>query len=571
MAQFPKWTVGLIALATLLGGAAGPKSSDGTVTFREADPKQTGVTWVHDNAKSPEHYLPETEPPGVAIFDYNNDGKMDLLFVNTGDSVFFHPKTPHHHALYRNNGDGTFTDVTEKAGITADLFAMGVAIGDYDGDGYQDIFITGYEKCVLYHNNGDGTFTDVTAASGIHPPGWSSSAVWFDYNNDGKLDLYVSRFADYSSLKTCGQAESYGGKMDNAATQQRFYCAPRIFPPTSSHLYRNDGGGKFTDVSEETGISKLQGKGWGAVVTDINNDGYMDIFQANDMVANFLLVNRGGKRFEDIGLAAGVGYSMDGVPRSGMGVDATDLLGDGWQDLFVANIDQEIFAMYMNNHDETFNDEAWKTGIGPATRMLSGWGLKFFDYDNDGLMDLILSNGHPDDLIDERGRNVTYREPMVLFHNEGNGKMRNVSDQSDPVFQKRISARGLAVGDLNNDGYPDVVVGVNGGAPLLLYNSAESRNNWLGLNLVGTTANPAAIGSIIKWSAGGKVHQRLKNAGGSFMSSYDPREILGLGKAAKVDWLEVHWARPSRRVDRFTDLPVNRYVTIVEGKGITNP
>jgi enediyne biosynthesis protein E4 len=558
-------------LAALPGFAAGPGDSGSTVTFREADPKQTGVTWVHDNAKSDQHYLPETDPPGVAIFDYNNDGNMDLLLVNTGESPFYHPTTPHHHALYRNNGDGTFTDVTEKAGITADFFAMGVAIGDYDGDGYQDIFITGFGKCVLYHNNGDGSFTDVTAASGIQPPGWSSSAVWFDYNNDGKPDLYVSQFADYSSLRTCGQADSYGGKLDGASAKQRFYCAPRIFAPTSSHLYRNDGHGKFTDVSKETGIANSLGKGWGAVVTDINNDGYMDIFQANDMTANFLFVNRGGKRFEEIGLPAGVGYSMDGVPRSGMGVDAADLYGDGWQDLFVANIDQEIFAIYRNNHDETFNDEAWKAGIGPVTRMLSGWGSKFFDYDNDGLMDLILANGHPDDFIDLRSRGVTYREPMVLFHNQGNGKLADVSAQSGEVFDKRIAARGLAVGDLNNDGYPDVLVGVNGGPPLLLYNNAESKNHWLGLNLVGTTANPAAIGTIIKWSVGGKVHSRLKNAGGSFMSSSDPREILGLGKADKLDWLEIHWARPSQRVDRFASLPVDRYITIVEGKGITGP
>jgi len=561
-----KWA--FVVLAALPCCAAGPGASANRVTFREADPKQTGIAWVHDNAKSDQHYLPETEPPGVAIFDSNNDGNMDLLLVNTGESAFYHPNALHHHALYRNNGDGTFTDVTEKAGITANFFAMGVAIGDYDGDGHQDIFITGFGKCVLYHNNGDGTFADVTAASGIHPPGWSSSAVWFDYNNDGKLDLYVSQFADYSSLRICGQADSYGGKMDGASSEQRFYCAPRIFSPTSSHLYRNEGGGKFTDVSKETGIANSLGKAWGAVVTDINNDGYMDIFQANDMTANFLFANRGGKRFEEIGLAAGVGYSMDGVPRSGMGVDAADFYDDGWQDLFVANIDQEIFSIYRNNRDETFNDEAWKAGIGPVTRMFSGWGSKFFDYDNDGLMDLILANGHPDDLIDLRSRGVTYREPMVLFHNQGNGKLVDVSAESGDAFKRHIAARGLAVGDLNNDGYPDVLVGLNGGAPVLLYNNAESKNHWLGLNLVGTTANPAATGTVIKWSVGGKVHSRLKNAGGSFMSSHDPREILGLGKTSSMDWLEIHWARPSHGVDRFTSLPADRYITIVEGKGI---
>jgi hypothetical protein len=218
-----------------------------------------------------------------------------------------------------------------------------------------------------------------------------------------------------------------------------------------------------------------------------------------------------------------------------------------------------------------FNDVAWHKGIGPVTRMLSGWGLRFFDYDNDGLIDLILSNGHPDDLIDARSRGVTYREPMILFHNEGNGKMLNVSEQSGEVFKERFSARGLAVGDLNNDGYPDVLVGVNGGPPLVLYNNAESKNNWLGLKLVGTTANPAAIGAVIKWSTEGKAHHRLVNAGGSFMSSHDPRQLIGLGKAGKVDWLEIQWPRPSQRVDRFTSVRINRYITVVEGKGITNP
>lgn len=286
------------------------------------------------------------------------------------------------------------------------------------------------------------------------------------------------------------------------------------------------------------------------------------------MVGNFLYVNRGGKRFEEMGLAAGIGYSMDGVARSGMGVDAADVFENGRQALFLADIDQEIFSLYKNNGDKTFDDESWKVGIGPTTRMMSGRGLKFFDYDNDGLLDLILSGGHPDDLIDARGRGVTYRGPMILFHNEGNEKFLNVSEQGGEVFKKHISARGLAVGDLNNDGYPDVLVGVNGGPPLLLYNNAESKNNWLGLKLVGTTANPDAIGAIIKYSVGGKVHSRMKNAGGSFISSHDPRIILGLGKAEKVDWVEIHWPRPSQRVDRFTTVPINRYIKIVEGAGI---
>ena len=555
-----------LVLTVFLQAAA--LATSGTVTFREADPAQSGVTWVHDNAMSDHRYLPETEPPGVAIFDYDNDGWMDLFMVNSGTAVFFRPRTPLRHALYRNNHDGTFTDVTQRAGITADLFGMGVAVGDYDGDGNEDLFITGYEKCVLYHNNGDGTFTDVTAGSGINPPGWSTAAVWFDYNNDGKLDLYVTQFVDYSNLRTCGAPESYGGNVQGSPAQQRYYCAPRIFRPTPSHLYRNEGGGKFTDVSQEVGISDHLGKGFGIVVTDINNDGYMDLFQANDMVPNFLFVNHQGKSFEEVGLPAGVGYSLGGQARSGMGVDAADFNGDGWQDLFVSNIDQELFSIYENNGDLTFDDLSLKTGVARVTRLLSGWGLKFFDYDNDGLIDLINANGHPDDMVDARSRGVTYREPLILFHSEGNSKLVDVSQISGDAFKKRVSGRGLAVGDLNNDGYLDVLVGVNGGFPILLYNNAESKNNWLGLQLVGTTTNPSAIGAIIKWEAEGRVRSLLKSTGGSFMSSHDPRVVLGLGKSEKVDWLEIHWPAPSRRVDRFTSLPVNRYVTIVEGKGV---
>ena len=558
---------GVFLTLFVLAPAAPPSAP---VTFREVSPAQSGVVWVHDNTMSPQRYLPETEPPGVAIFDYNHDGWMDLFMINSGSASFFLPQAPLRHALYRNNHDGTFTDVTQQAGITADLFGMGVAAGDYDGDGNQDLFLTGYEKCVLYHNNGDGTFTDVTAASGIHPPGWSTTAVWFDYNNDGKLDLMVAQFVDYSDLRTCGAAQSYGGKLETAIAQQLFYCAPRVFPPTSSHLYRNDGGGKFTDVSQETGISEHQGKGFGIAVTDINNDRYMDLFQANDMVPNFLYVNHDGKSFEEIGLTAGVGYSLNGQARSGMGVDAGDFDGDGWQDLFVANIDQELYAIYRNNGDLTFDDLSLRTGVARATRLLSGWGLKFFDYDNDGLLDLIHANGHPDDTVDTRGRGVTYMEPLVLFHNDGKGKLADVSSSSGEVFKKRVSGRGLAVGDLNNDGYPDVLVGVNGGPPLLLYNTAERRNNWLGLQLSGTTGNRDAIGAIIKWQAAGVVHSVLKGTGGSFMSSHDPRVILGLGKTPKVDWLEIQWPPPSQRIDRFTVPPLNRYVTIVEGKGVVN-
>jgi len=554
--------------AVFLGFFAGSKA-DSPALFREVPPSESGIVWVHDNGRSASRYLPETTGAGVAIFDYNNDGKMDILLVNSGRSSFYHPQAPLNHALYRNNGDGTFTDVTQQAGITADLFGMGVAIGDYDGDGWQDILITGHEKLVLYHNNGNGTFSDATAASGIQPLTWGTSAVWFDYDNDGKLDLFIGQFADYTAQRLCGLADSYGGGDggENAATKSpTYYCSPKIFEPLPSRLYRNLGNGKFLDVSQRTGIQARPGKAWGVVATDINGDGYVDLFVANDTMANYLWVNRGGEKFEEIGLEAGVGYSADGMARAGMGVAAADFDGDGRVDLIVANIDAQTTSLYRNLGNELFEDINLKTGLAAATRMFSGWGLGFLDYDNDGWPDLILSNGHPDDLVEQRSRGVTYREPILLLRNLGGAKLENVSDSAGDAFHKDYSARGLAIGDLNNDGYPDIVFTENGGPPHVLINNATAKNHWLGLQLAPKTTNPAAAGAIIRWSIGGRVFSRLKNAGGSFLSSSDPREIIGAGKEP-IDWVEVRWPAPSHRVDRITEPKMDRYLMVTEGGG----
>jgi len=347
---------------------------------------------------------------------------------------------------------------------------------------------------------------------------------------------------------------------------KRFYCIPRVFKPTPSALYHNNGDGTFTDVTRGTDIQKSLGKALGVVATDINNDGLMDLFVANDTVQNFLFANRGNGKWEEIGLSAEVGFSANGTPRSGMGVDSTDFDMDGKQDLFVANVDQEMFSLYKNDGNEFFSDVAATNGVAQATRLLSGWGLKFFDYDNDGLVDLFLANGHPDDMIESYSQQVKYKEPLLLFHNQG-GKLANVSTQSGPSFAKQFSARGLAVGDYNNDGRVDVFIGNNGAAPLLLKNNAGEGNHWLGLKLQGTACNRDAIGALITWSAGGAKRSKLKTGGGSYLSSHDPREVLGLGAATAIDFVEIKWPQPSGRVERFTDLPIDRYVTVVEGKG----
>jgi hypothetical protein len=527
--------------------------------FEQIPAAKSGVTWVHTAGKSPMKYLPETSGAGCAFLDYDNDGWMDIYLVNSGPSDFYQPPRPLSNALYRNNRDGTFTDVTQKAGVAGNGYGMGVAVGDYNSDGFPDLYLTQCGRSILYRNNGEGTFTDVTEKAGVAAPGWNSSALWFDYDNDGRLDLFVCQFAEFDKSLPCG--------VDADGTHH--YCIPRIFKPRPSWLFHNNGDGTFTDVSKETGIAAHLGKAWGAVATDINNDGRMDLFVANDTVANFLFANRGG-HFEEIGLAADIAYSADGRARSGMGVDSADFNEDGFMDLFVANIDQEIFSLYQNNRDETFDDIAMQSGIGMATRWMSGWGLKFFDYDNDGNMDLIIANGFPDDLVEQYSHEVTYKEPLLLFqkqfHQEG-PLYKNVGLESGPVFSQNFPARGLAVGDFNNDGAIDVLISNNDAAPILLCNHIGTRSHWLGVKLIGKKCNSDAAGARLTYQSGDLTRHRMKVGGGSFLSAHDPRLILGLGQRAKIDWLEIKWPQPSGAIERFTDLPVDRYVTLVEGSG----
>jgi hypothetical protein len=528
--------------------------------FEEIPASASGISWVHENAMSADRHLPETMGPGVAFVDYDNDGWVDIFMVNSGESDFYKPKAPLRNALYKNNRDGTFTDVTDKAGVAGGReFGMGCAIADYDNDGYPDILVTAYGRCTLYHNNGNGTFTDVTDRAGVAAPGWTTSAVWFDYDNDGRLDLMLCSFVQFSLANNVFCGDNKLGK--------RFYCIPRVFKPTPSLLFHNNGDGTFTEVSKGTDIQRALGKALGVVATDINGDGLMDLFVANDTVQNFLFVNRGKGKWEEKGLIAEVGFSINGRPRSGMGVDAADFNGDGRQDLFVANVDQEMFSLYQNDGNEFFSDVAAFHGVAQATRLLSGWGLKFFDYDNDGLVDLFLANGHPDDMIESYSQQVRYKEPLVLFHHEGK-KLADVSAQAGPVFKKAFPARGLAIGDFNNDGRVDVLIGNNGEAPVLLKNNAGQGHHWLGVRLQGTSCNRDGIGATITWSAGGVKRSRYKSNGGSYLSSHDMREVLGLGTATKLDWVEITWPPPSGRVERITELPLDRYVTIVEGKGL---
>jgi hypothetical protein len=526
--------------------------------FEEIPPSASGIKWAHVNGRSPMAHLPETVGAGCAFLDYDNDGWMDIYLVNSGPCDFYTPPQPLRNALYRNNRDGTFTDVTQKAGVPGNAYGMGVAVGDYNGDGFPDIYVTQYPNSILYRNNGDGTFTDVTAKAGVAAPGWATSAVWFDYDNDGRLDLFVCRFVDYSKtkLKFCG----------DTITGERHYCIPTIYDPMPCWLFHNNGDGTFTDVSKESGISQYKAKAWGVVAADINNDGRMDLYVTNDTVPNFLFSNRGKGKFEEIGMLAGVALSAFGKPRSGMGVDAADYDQDGWVDLFEANVDHEMYSLYHNDKNEVFTDVANPNGIGAATRMMSGWGLKFFDYDNDGNIDLLLCNGHPDDEVEKMMEGVTFREPMLLFRNTGKG-FENVSVASGPIFSRPLAGRGLALGDFDNDGSIDILVSQNNATPILLKNNASRENHWLGIRLVGTKSNIDAIGAKITYQSGDLQRHQFKVGGGSYLSAHDPRMVLGIGKRTKMDWIEVEWPQPSGKKERISNLPIDRYVTIVEGAG----
>jgi len=522
--------------------------------FEEIPPNVSGIHWRHVAGLTPEMYVPESLGAGCAWIDYDNDGWMDIYLVNSGKCDFFDPPQPLRNALYHNNRDGTFTDVTERSGAFGTAYGMGVAVGDYDGDGFPDIYVTQYPRNILYHNNGDGTFTDVTEKAGVAAPGWTTSAVWFDYDNDGRLDLFVCEFLEFSKAKNiyCG------------TPQLRAYCMPTAYPGLPCRLFHNNGDGTFTDVTREVGLLK-EAKAWGVVAADINNDGWMDLFVSNDKLPNYLFANRKGK-FEDIGPLSGVAYNGMGVARSSMCVDAADIDQDGWIDLLQTTVDHEMYSLYRNLKNEAFDDLSIPSGIGAATMRLSGMGSRLFDYDNDGDVDLILCNAHVDTVVQQRIPDVKYNEPMLLFRNSG-GRWQNVSARSGPIFARDLGARGLALGDFDNNGSVDLLISTNDGPPILLRNNAGRQNHWLGVRLRGRKANPDAIGAKITWRSGDfQRHTWLAGQGG-FLSAHDPRVVLGLGPRTKIDWIEVKWPLPSDKVERFVNPPVDRHITIVEGEG----
>jgi enediyne biosynthesis protein E4 len=529
------------------------------VTFLDVAGR-AGITFRHDNAASPEKYLIETMGSGCGWIDYDQNGLLDLYLVNGASTRVYTPKQPLRSALYRNNGDGTFTDVTEKAGVGAEgLFGMGVAVGDYDNDGFPDLLVLGYGRCILYHNNGDGTFTDVTARAGVQNTGmWASSAAWFDYDNDGKLDLIIANYVDWSP-----EHNFYCG---DRGPGMRSYCHPDDFHGQPSTLYHNNGDGTFTDVSKSSGVGAKAGNGLGVVTFDYDDDGWQDIFVSNDHMPNYLFHNNRDGTFREVGYLAGVSVSADGQFEAGMGTDAADTTGSGRMDLIVAHLDMQLARVYQNIGDGTFEDATFRSKISYGTYHISTFGARFMDYDNDGWRDLFMANGHVLDNIQRYHADVQYEEPKMMFRNQGHGLFENVSQKlGDDFLVPRVS-RGAAVADFDNDGDLDILVNNCGQAPQLLRNDGGNANHWLEILLIGTQSNRDGVGTRVKLTAGDLILYDQRKGGMSYQSAQDPRIHFGLGQRNTVESLEIRW--PSGMTTKLSGLKCDQILAIKEGAGI---
>ena len=517
---------------------------------------KSGITFVHKSGASPDKFMVETFGSGLAWIDYDNDGFPDLYFVNGAPGAS--------NALYHNNKDGTFTDVTERAGVAADggsrenaaakAYKTGVAVGDYDNDGYLDLYVTALGPNILFHNNGDGTFSDTTARAGVAggPNEWSTSTGFFDYDRDGRLDLYVVNYLDYRLDENpyCGpRKEGY-----------RMYCHPTQFDGMADRLFHNNGDGTFTDVSKQAGIANPAGKGLGLTFCDYDRDGDTDIYIANDTVRNFLYRNNGDGTFTDAAYAAGVGFDPNGKPQAGMGTDCADIDGNGYPDIFVTNFSEELNALYQNRGDGTFDDVSATVGMGSAFLPL-GFGTKLYDFDNDGDLDIHVTNGHVIDNVKLFQSNLTYAQRDLLFENIA-GKFRDVTARGGPALQVERIGRGMAVADFDNDGNLDVAISSLGQPPVLLKNQGGRPGNWIIIRAKGKKSNTFGLGATVKIQTSGGLQVREINNVASYLSSHDVRLHVGLGAARTIQQIEVLWPSGTRQV--LKDVPVNQILVIEE-------
>ncbi len=546
----------LVACRIVSFGLAEPLPASKTAEIFTDVTQEAGITWRHFSGQSDDRFLLETMGGGVAFIDFDNDGLLDLLFVNGGETPKGKSATPVRNALYRNLGNGKFQDVAAAAGLDRLAFyGMGVAAADYDNDGFPDIFITGYPSSALYHNNRNGTFTDVTERAGVRNAGkWATCAVWFDYDRDGKLDLFVCNYVKFS----------YADQKRCEFDRKRGYCEQVAYEGDSPTLYHNNGDGTFTNVSVRAGFQTLSRRALGAVSIDVNDDGWPDLFVACDGSPNLLLVNKGNGTFEDRALDAEVAYSSEGKARAGMGVDAGDINGDGWPDFVVTNFNDELHALFVHTGQLLFEDRSRESGLAASTRHYVGFGTKFLDFDNDGDLDLVIVNGHVNEFMQRIRKDIRYDEPPLLLSNTGAGTFKNMEELAGQAFRKAYVARGLAVGDFNNDGYPDVAFVTLNDEPVLLRNNLRS-NHWLGVQLQGKRSNRDAIGAKLTLHAGQKALVRWITGGSSYLASHDNRVVFGLGATLPHDLsLEVRW--PSGIPQTVSNLGLDRYNKVEEAE-----
>jgi hypothetical protein len=521
---------------------------------------QSGVHFRAVASHTSKKYLIETMGSGVALFDYNNDGLLDIFFVNgaplqdpTPKGAIPQKSSPAFwNRLYRQKPDHTFEDVTEKAGLAGSGYGMGVAVGDYDNDGFEDLYVTAYGGNRLYHNNGNGTFTDVTASAGVAASGWSTSAAWVDLDNDGFLDLVVLRYLqwDFDDIY-CGDRRPGG----------RAYCHPDTFQAITPLVFHNNGDGTFTEISQKIGVSK-PGKGLGIAIADYDRDGHIDFFVANDSMVEYLYHNKGDGTFEEVGLPALVAVDEDGQTYAGMGVDFADYDNDGYPDLVVDDLANQKYALYKNNRDGSFKYVTQSSSLGRITLLHSGWGLRFIDADNDGWKDLLIAQGHDLDTIEQSYPQLRYREPMLLLLNRNGRDFEDISASSGDVFHHAWVARGLATGDLDNDGRIDAVVTTNGDSAHILHNETNNGNHWLSLLLIGHRSNRDAIGAVAEVVTGSGSQYATVTTASSYLSSSDKRLHFGLGGNTCAKQIRIQW--PSGLRQTLTNIKADQILTINE-------
>ena len=539
--------------------ASSPARSAGPIEFRDMT-KQAGILFKHNSGAFGKKYLPETMGSGVCVLDYDNDGWQDILFVNSMDWPGHKGGAKSYPALYHNNKDGTFTDVTREAGLAMESYGLGCAVADYDNDGFEDIYITTVGSNHLFHNLGNGKFADVTVKAGVADPGFSTSAVWFDYDNDGKLDLFVTHYIDWSIAK-----DQYC-TLDN---KNKSYCTPQTYKGESSTLFHNRGDGTFENVTKRAGLYDPTGKSLGVAMLDYDNDGWMDLFVANDTEPNKLYHNNHNGTFTDVAVQVGVAFSESGRVRAGMGVDAGDYDGSGWQSLVIGNFTNESMSLYRNDGSGLFVDEEISSGIRQMSLQALTFGCFFFDYDLDGRLDIFAANGHVSDDISVVQPTLKYAQPAILFHNSGNRKFEDASAKVGPAMQQPVVGRGAAYLDYDNDGDLDLVITANNGPARLLRNENGNQNDMLRVKLVGTRSNRDGIGArvTVTTSSGTRLFRMVKT-GSSYASQSELPLTFGLGtpQAGRTVGLEIVW--PSGQEDSLSKIGANQLITVKEGSGI---